>query len=247
MLSPSGMWKRKMLFFDTLGKWSPGCVESVRSRERAQNHFIRHRQTPRTLQKWWFLMYCTVSQLWESAKCAKRKWSPKIQENRFFKKKKIFLVQLIKTKLFCLRSFVHTARKKFLSEKIECSLWKKHEKWWNFTNFSTSTRKKILNKNWNFFETGENHQECITRCYKAIQVCFYTFLTTVLAGFHRFELNPYFERLEMSSFFKKDMKVRKTTKIKIRHEPIAKALADDATSKFCHGLKRSILMGVFFL
>ena len=81
---------------------------------------------------------------------------------------------------------------------------------WKMTKFWTSTWKNFLNKNWNFFETSKNLQECSPRYYKAIQVCFYTFLTTVLARFHRFELNPYFERALFSKMTWKFEKQRKS-------------------------------------
>ncbi len=138
------------------------------------------------------------------------KSSRKFQENCFSKKPSFFLVGLIKTKLFSRRSLFHTARKIFLSEKIEGALWKNHEKWWNFSNFWTLTKIFFSKKNSTFLETDKNHQNCVPRCYKPIEVCFTLFWQRCWLDFIVLSLIRTLSVKKKVHFWKNEKKVEKT-------------------------------------
>ena len=115
-----------------------------------------------------------------------------IMSEKSFLQKQIFffVVQVVNTNVSWSSSLFHSARKKFVSEKIEVICRKNMKNDEIFQISQVRPKKKILKKKWTFFETEQNQQEYVPRCYKAILVCFYSFLNTLLVRFYRFELNP---------------------------------------------------------
>ena len=98
--------KEKFEFFETLRKWSPGCVESIRGHKRAQNYFLQHRHAPRTSKISGQTLRKT---LWDTIwyyKIAFHKIVSKISEKTFFQKVFFFSCTTHQDETFLLKYFL---------------------------------------------------------------------------------------------------------------------------------------------
>ena len=130
----------------------------------------------------------------------------------------------------------HTARKTFLSEKIEGGLHKTLWKWWNFRKFRSWMQKIFQKKKCKVFKSARKQLHCVLWCNKTHAADYNDLLRPL---YHWIWVILHFavsERLVMSYFFKNDMKIRKKRKIKIRRESIENTFVKGGILRISHDL-----------